>query len=125
MKKLLLPLFAVLAVMLFTQEGCYYDKQALLYPNSGACDTTVVKYSTSVAPIITANCSSCHSGNSPSGGFRLDSYAALDIYATNGKLWGAVSHAAGFSPMPKNAPQLSACNLNTIKTWLDDGHPNN
>jgi len=105
-------------------DSCYYDKAEILYPD-GVCDTSAVKYSTSIMPIISANCNSCHGGNTPSGGVRLDTYAGISVPAASGRLWGAVSHASGFSPMPKNAGKLSACNLSIIKAWLDAGHPNN
>ena len=115
-----------LSFIIFTGmfSGCKNDKEELLYPPV-PCDTTDVKYSTVIINILRNNCYRCHAGSSTVGPFNLDSYADVQIRAANGQLWGAVSHSPGFSPMPKNSPQLSACDLAKIKKWLDDGYPNN
>lgn len=105
-------------------SSCYYDKEEILFPQS-VCDTGTVSFSRSVVPILSSNCTSCHGGNTPSGGIRLDTYAGTKVQAANGKLFGAVSHAAGFSPMPKNSSQLGKCNLTQIKKWIDAGAPDN
>ena len=106
-------------------SGCYYDKEQLLYPDFGTCDTAAVKYSTTVTPIVSASCYGCHAGTFPSGGISLDSYAGLRAQALNGKLYGVITHSSGFQPMPQNAQMLSACNIGAIKTWIDAGAPNN
>lgn len=124
MKKYIQQILLVSACYAAASTGCYYDKEEWLYPNT-SCDTTAITYSTKVLPIITSSCYSCHAGNTPSGGVRLDSYNALNTYVQNGKFWGAVSHASGYSPMPKNASKLSDCQLTIIRKWLDDGAPNN
>lgn len=124
MKKISFIIFAFLAVLIFANNGCYYDKAELLYPDT-VCDTAIIKYSSSVAPILGSFCNSCHSGNTPSAGIKLDTYSNVAIQAANGRLWGAVSHATSYSPMPKNAPKLNTCNLAKIKKWLDAGYPNN
>jgi hypothetical protein len=114
----------VLLLLLVSTTGCYYDKEEVLYPDT-ICDTANVTYSRSVVPILSSNCITCHGGNTPSAGIKLDAYADVKIQATNGRLWGAVSHAASFSPMPKNAAKMSTCNLAKIKKWLDAGALNN
>lgn len=105
-------------------SSCYYDKEELLYPET-VCDTAAVKYSTTVVPVISSFCNSCHAGNTPSAGIKLDTYAGIRVQAANGKLWGAISHNASYAPMPKNANKLSACNLAKIKKWIDAGYPDN
>jgi hypothetical protein len=125
MKLLTALIFAGLFITLIVgSSSCYNDKEEILYPET-VCDTAAVKYSTTILPIISSNCFSCHGGNTPSAGIRLDSYSGLQSQAANGKLWGAVSHNTSFSPMPKNAAKLSPCNLSKIKKWLDAGYPNN
>jgi hypothetical protein len=119
---------ALLAVGMFliavTSTGCYYDKEEILYPQT-VCDTASVTYSSSVVPILISNCTSCHGGNTPSAGIKLDVYADVKIQVINGRLWGAVSHAISYSPMPKNGTKMSDCNLTKIKKWIDAGAPNN
>ncbi|NOT92450.1 hypothetical protein [Ferruginibacter sp.] len=105
-------------------SSCYYDKEEILYPQS-ACDTATVTYSSSVVPILVSNCTSCHAGNTPSAGIKLDTHADVKIQVANGKLWGSVSHTASYSPMPKSGSKMSDCNLTKIKKWIDAGAPNN
>ena len=113
-------------VLITGTSGCYYDKEELLYPGSLSCDTaTVVKYSTTVLPIITASCYSCHGGSFPSGAIRLDTYTDLRVNALNGKLYGTISHNQSYPVMPRNAPKLSDCKIASIKKWIDAGAPNN
>ena len=113
-----------LAVLSFGMTGCYYDKEEILYPQT-VCDTAVVTYSTTITPILSSFCISCHGGSTPSAGIKLDTYADVNVQIINGRLWGAVSHATSYSPMPKNAAQFNTCNLTKIKKWIDAGAPNN
>ena len=113
----------IIAVTIFN-SSCYYDKEEILYPYT-VCDTAAVKYNTNVAPVLSSFCVGCHGGNTPSAGIRLDTYNDVKIQAANGRLWGAISHAGSYSPMPKNAAQLNTCNLAKIKIWLDAGYPDN
>jgi hypothetical protein len=123
MKKLLCLLFTVI-VVLYNFTSCKNDNAALLYPPD-ACDSINVTYSGTILPILRDNCYRCHAGSSTVGPFNLDSYDDVRIHAQDESLWKAVSHADGFSPMPKDASQLSTCNLAKIRRWLDDGYPNN
>lgn len=123
--KSIVALLAVgLVIVLLSATGCYYDKEEKLYPQT-VCDTATVTYSSSVVPILLSNCTICHGGNTPSAGIKLDTYAGVKVQADNGRLWGAVSQATSFSPMPKNGTKLSTCNLTQIKKWLDAGALNN
>jgi hypothetical protein len=55
----------------------------------------------------------------------MGSYFKDRVFALNGKLYGAISHSNGFSPMPQAAPKLGACQLAVIKLWIDQNSPNN
>jgi hypothetical protein len=112
---------------LLSATSCYYDKEEILYPQ-GVCDTTSsITFSVSITPILSANCTSasCHGGNTPAAGIKLDVYAGVKTVADNGKLVGAISYAAGFSPMPKNGAKISDCNIAKIKKWVAAGALNN
>ncbi len=117
-------LIIISGILLNSFNSCYYDKSDLLYPNT-ACDTAAVKYSTSVLPILSSNCINCHGGATPSAGISLDSYAGVKMQVDNGRLWGAVSHSASYSPMPKNSNKLNNCSLEKIRIWIAAGAPNN
>jgi uncharacterized membrane protein len=90
-----------------------------------SCDTSNVTYSGAVRTIVQTNCVGCHSGSSASGSIDLSTHAGLSAVAANGKLYGAINHLPGFSPMPKGTNKLSDCSIRTIKIWIDSGSPNN
>lgn len=124
LKKIWAIVILMTAIACFSQMGCKNNKEELLYP-AVPCDTAGVRYSTVIINILRNNCYRCHAGSSTVGPFNLDSYSTLRIRAADGELWAAVSHAPGVTPMPKDLPQLSACDLAKIRKWLDDGYPNN
>jgi hypothetical protein len=43
----------------------------------------------------------------------------------SGKFLGALRGETGFSPMPKNLPQLSDCQMLKIEKWIANGAPDN
>jgi len=124
MKKLIAGTLFLL-VLLFLFPGCYNDNEYDLYPYSSACDSINVNYANTIAPIMAANCNSCHSTAVASGGVVTDSYAGLSIVALNGSLWGGVHAEPGYVPMPNDGGKLSACDLGKIKKWINAGAPNN
>lgn len=130
MKKSVIALAGSLALIALscskTNEEALRDAQ-----NGGtgnpACDTVNMKYAANVAPILAAHCYICHgtATNSTSGGIVLEGYSNLKVMADNGNLIGAISHAAGYPAMPQNAAKLSDCDINTIRSWIDNGTQNN
>jgi hypothetical protein len=106
-------------------HACYYDSVQELYPNLVDCDTTNVTYSGDVWPVISSNCTACHSGAAPSGNILLSNYEEIVIQAENGNLTGAITHAPGYSPMPKGGNQLPPCDITHIQVWINQGTPNN
>ena len=89
------------------------------------CDTSNIKYSTHIKPLIQNNCQGCHSGAAPGGGIDLSSYAGVKAVANNGKFFGSISHLFGYSAMPKNGNKLTDCQINIVKIWINQGSPNN
>jgi hypothetical protein len=120
--------FSELVVLsLVTFSGCYYDNEEYLYGKI-PCDVTAVTYSVTVSTILATHCYNCHgtaTGNASGAGIILDSYAKLKPYVTNGKLMGSISHAGGYSPMPKGATKLSSCDIQKIQAWITAGAPEN
>jgi hypothetical protein len=108
-------------------SGCFYDKEELLYP-APPCNPTGSTYSATVSPIISSHCVSCHGSavaNANGAGIVLDNYNSIKPYATNGKLVGAINHASGYYPMPKNSAKLSSCDIAKITDWVNNGALNN
>ncbi|MFC0774154.1 hypothetical protein [Terrimonas alba] len=126
MKKIL---FILLVVFTAAISSCYYDKEELLYhsANNAPCTDTAgaVSYAQKVAPMLQQHCYSCHTGSFPSGNVAMGTYTADKIIAQNGSLYGSISHAAGYSPMPKGMSKMSNCQLAVIKKWIDAGMQNN
>jgi mono/diheme cytochrome c family protein len=96
-----------------------------------SCDTFNVTFGSTIWPnIIQKHCLGCHSGGNASGGISLDSYDKVKAQAQipagqPGSLLGAVTHAAGNSPMPQNQPMISDCKIAQLQKWINEGMPNN
>jgi uncharacterized membrane protein len=89
------------------------------------CDTTNVKYSSHIKPLIQNACQGCHSGSAPGGGIDLATYAGVKAIADNGKFYGSISHLSGYSAMPKNGNKLTECQISMVKIWINQGAPQN
>jgi hypothetical protein len=125
MKKIIKSVLILSPLLLFF-TGCYNDNEYDLYPFSATpCDSTNVTYSQTISPIMSANCNVCHSTNLAAGNVITDTYIGLSAMAANGKLWGGISWASGFNPMPNGGTQLSPCDLGKIKKWINQGYPDN
>jgi len=114
-------IFLIFSLITLLSESCYYDKAYVLSPGAVPCDTTSFTYSGEINPILLQYCMDCHSTENHSAGVILDTYAGAKIVANNGKLLGVINHESGFSPMPKNGPQLDPCTIRIIELWVDDG----
>ncbi|MEJ7912127.1 MAG: hypothetical protein WKF70_03150 [Chitinophagaceae bacterium] len=118
----------ILAVftIVFT-AGCKYNKEEALYPPAPiACDPGQVTFSTTINGIFTTySCNFCHGSVSPSGNISLATYNSVKTVVANGKLYGSITHAPGFSPMPQGGAKIPACDIVKIKAWIDAGAPNN
>lgn len=102
--------------------SCFYDNEERLYPESANCDATAVAtFSAEVLPLLNGRCNGCHSGTSPSGGIKLNTYSEVIKYVNDGSLIGSIEHRSGFSPMPKNGSKMSACQIQEIQSWIDAG----
>lgn len=94
-------------------------------PDAAGCETANVKFSTFIQPLIVNRCQGCHNNASTGGNIFLRNYAEIKATALNGSLYGSVSHAAGYSAMPKVGARLSSCELAKIQAWIDAGAQQN
>lgn len=125
MKKTLTILSIFLGAAL-VMPACYYDKADLIYPVTGACDTTAMKFSANILPVLNASCNGCHGGAAAAGaGIALDNYTAVKTYVTNGKLLNSMLQNGQASAMPKGGSKLDNCTLNKFSAWIRQGAPNN
>ena len=122
--KSLLTIVAFLISFFAFLQGCTYDKEALISrPN--CTDTLNVSFAASIEPLLRAHCFSCHGNGSAFGGVSLDTYDDVNALAASGRLLGAISHSAGFAPMPDGADKLDDCSINAVRIWIDEGARNN
>lgn len=118
---------AAIIVAGIAASSCTKQNEETLKAQSGGvtCDTTGMKYSADVVTILQANCYRCHGNGNINGGVTLDSYANVVTQVNNGNLIGAITHAAGYTPMPFDGGKLSDCDIAKIKAWINEGTPNN
>jgi hypothetical protein len=90
---------------------------------NSTCDTMVISFDKSVWPILNTNCVSCHNPNNPSAGVDLSTYANIQTYVKNGKLYGSITHANGYKPMPSATTKLSSCDITIIQKWIRGASP--
>jgi len=129
MKKLLM--IASLVVFL---GSCYNDKYDKLYPAAptNTCDTTTIGYAKDIAPIITTYCAingGCHnpSGDANTGNLDYTIFSVLQSQATTALIVDDINGtpSRGHNAMPLNLPALSACDINKLTRWVNEGAPNN
>ncbi len=94
-------------------------------PNAAGCETDGISFSGFVFPLIQNNCEGCHSGNTPAGGINLINHSTIAAQANAGSLYAAINHEEGFEPMPQGSDKLDECTIEKIKSWIDEGAPNN
>lgn len=118
---------ALIFLVIFV-NGCYYDTEERLYPKiSNPCDDTVVTFSKTVTPIL-HSCLNCHANSNAAAegaGIKLENYADVKIYASEGHLMAAIRHEPGHTPMPLGGGKLQDCEINQLQKWIDANTPNN
>ncbi|GAC1379510.1 MAG: hypothetical protein NVSMB45_01710 [Ginsengibacter sp.] len=100
-------------------------EESFLIRNPVVCDTTNVKFSINVFPIIQNRCFSCHGNGLQLGNVSLGTYAAIRFQATQNDLIQVIKHEPGFVQMPLGEPKMSSCEINTIVAWVNNGAPLN
>lgn len=116
----------IVIICLIIAASCKYNVKEELYGVPPPCDTTNVTYSSTIVGIInTYTCLSCHSGGTPIGGFSLEDYSHVKAKVDQGRLFGAINHSPGFTPMPNGLAKMNQCDINKVKAWIDAGAPDN
>lgn len=122
MKKTLV-LFTFIALL---ATSCYYDNAEELYGNQNqVCDVSAVTYSQDVNAIIVQNCaySGCHLNPDAQAGLDFSTHAT--VQANSAAIKDRINRPAGtVGAMPTSGP-MSACNIEKVTTWIDQGALNN
>ncbi len=104
--------------------GCTYDNEIDLYGTT-ECITEQMSYQDDILPIISENCYQCHSAAQNFGNVTIEGFDAFTVYVDNGSIIGSITHAPGFSPMPKNRAKLIDCEIEKVMAWIEQGALNN
>ncbi len=98
-------------------------------------DEAVINYEDHIKPIFREHCVSCHSQSDKSSGLALDSYASALEGGSGGaslvasdssasRLWKLMNHEEQ-PTMPPDQDKIDGKQLELVKTWIDQGMPEN
>lgn len=123
MKRIVGTLSVIAAISVFT--GCFYDKEELVYPQTGTgnCDTANMTFSTTILPLINTRCNDCHTGNVTSG-FNFSNYNVLRARAISGELMNRLTTTDPSKHMPQGGPMLPDCEIQKFRAWVARNAPN-
>lgn len=109
-----------LALVMMVFFACKQESREELDP----CYTGNVTYTNFIAPLVqNYNCIGCHNSRSAPNGINWEGYTNAKSAAMTGRVYGAVSHTPGYSPMPKSGGKLTDCEIKKMKAWIDAGAP--
>jgi len=96
------------------------DAVTLICTCEGLPPTPPPTYSNTIEAILSTNCSTspaCHGANSNTT-FAMSTYSeTINAYGFI-DLLGAIKHAEGYSPMPKDGPKLSQQEIDDFRAWI-------
>jgi len=98
----------------------------LLLPFGHPAAAQPVDFDTEIAPILQANCLSCHNAEEAEGSVRFDSAAeaATSITAGDPAASPLLDQVSGAEPeMPKGGPPLTADQVDSLRRWIAAGAP--
>lgn len=90
-----------------------------------ACDPDTISYSQEIVPQIidqSCNTTGCHDATGK-GGWTLTTHA--EVIVNTDILFRTMAHEDGYSPMPRNQPQLADSLIQKFYCWIQQGRLNN
>ncbi len=105
-------------------SACTYNKEDKLYPTT-TCDTAAVNYNNNIKQILQSDCLSCHGAanfQSKGGGKNLDGYN--NAMSSSARILSRVIDTEDPMPPPPKE-RLSACKVNQIRAWINQGMKDN
>jgi len=115
---------AVLMVFIMATTSCYYDNRQDVYQNfPNFCDTTGLRYTIDIKPIVDVSCANpnCHS---PAGGQQPLLNTIDGLKNNEQKVRTRINLPVGSPGKMPLGGTLSDCNIDKIDAWFDDGAPN-
>ena len=116
-----------LLIIIFLVVSCAYENENDLF-NEISCDTLDVQFERDILPIFAYNCQSCHGGPSPSVYLSLETYdqivERINAPGISGILNRIERNEGDILLMPQGY-KLQNCEINKIKSWINQGYLNN
>ena len=101
-------------------SGCEKNVEEDHESNTVDCSAVETYYNENVAPILSSNCSGCHSGITASAGLALDSNTSVYSAIKSGNVLDRVNRNSGDNGfMPQGGQKLSNANLDILQTFFD------
>ena len=128
-QRLLAPLAAV-GVSLACLSGCeLVNNEADFFDDTLP---TIIRYSTSIQPVLDANCTSCHGAAVSEAGLRLDSWAnvvsgsnfgeaIIPFEPTRSRMIRMIENATSTHPGDAGGDTLSVADTKLLKQWIAAG----
>ena len=122
MRILVIAGFVALGAVYFS--SCSKDKVSVGPVVDPECPDTI-SFANTIEPLIDQNCatSGCHGGGSAAGGYNLEGYSNVNIFAQ--QMLSTMRHEQGFTAMPFSAPQLPDSLIKKFGCWIKQGKLNN
>ena len=120
------PIWGIIILTSVGLSNCSYNNIEDRDGNSNVCDTSAVTFSEDIQMLISQNCGGCHNNASASGGLNLKGHQNISASALSGDMMDRITRSTG-DPlfMPPGGPALSDCNQSKLRTWINEGAPNN
>ncbi|AFK05677.1 hypothetical protein Emtol_0162 (plasmid) [Emticicia oligotrophica DSM 17448] len=84
-----------------------------------------VSFNQELMPLIKAKCLQCHDSKNHYDGIILETYNQVKENAQSGELYDSVVSINGAAPRMPKGGQLTDCEVNIIKFWIQQGSLNN
>ena len=110
----------VILLLLITFYGCEKNVEEDPEDDTVDCSTVESYYDEQIAPILSSNCTGCHSGSTPTGDLSLDSYESVYAAIKSGDVSARVNRNSGDNGfMPQGGQKLSDANLDILQTFFE------
>ena len=111
----------VTLLLLITFYGCEKNVEEDHENDTVDCSTVESYYDEQIAPILSSNCTGCHSGSTPTGDLSLDSYASVYAAIKSGNVLDRVNRNSSGDDllMPQYGQKLSQPNLDILQTFFN------
>ena len=111
----------VTLLLFITFYGCEKNVEEDHEDDTVDCSTVESYYDEQIAPILSSNCTVCHSGSTPTGDLSLDSYASVYSAIKSGNVLDRVNRNSSGDDllMPQYGQKLSQPDLDILQTFFE------